>query len=251
MDRLPRAIAHALHQPVLTSTRVSAITRTAGSFGTGIVVEVQRQGTSETLHADYALLAVPLTQLVGMKLSLPPKTLQALKSVQTADAIKIAFEAGRQVQTIKTQEHTGYRIVWSNNLATSSSTQMVHIYGNEQSIHNEFSGERDAQIARAKHLLMATEQTPLPLRNALVVQWSRIPWSNGAAERLPPNALSALQQLRQGVAPLFFASDSLSSLNGWQEGALESAQNAVEQLMRHHRALSNTGAAQGLDYRAA
>jgi monoamine oxidase len=236
MDKLPHAIARALHQPVLTSTQVSAITRENSTFGTGIAVEVLQQGVEKTLHADYALLAVPLTQLVGMKLSLPPKTLKALKSVQTADAIKIAFETERQVQTIKTQEHTGYRIVWTNNLATSSNTQVVHIYGNEQSIHNEFSGDRDAQIARAKHLLTATEQTPLPLLNALVVQWSRLPWTNGAAERLPTTALSALQQLRHGVAPLFFASDSLSSLNGWQEGALESAQNAVAQLIHHHRA---------------
>ncbi len=250
MDRLPHAIAHALHQPVLTSTRVSAITRTTGSFGTGIAVEVQRQGTSETMYADYALLALPLAQLTAMKIGLPPKIWQALKSVQTADAIKIAFDAERKVQKSETQEHADYRIVWSRP-GTSSTSKLVHVYGNAHSIVNDFSLERDSQISAAAHLLMRAEKIPLPLRNPLVVQWSRVPWAKGAAERLPIDKQSALHQLRNGAAPLFFASDSLSSLNGWQEGALESAQNAVAQLMHHHRARSNIGPARAFHHGAA
>jgi monoamine oxidase len=81
----------------------------------------------------------------------------------------------------------------------------------------------------------ASGDPALPLDHPLVVQWSRMPMRSEprrAWRRMPDDAW---RRLRAGVPPLFFAGDALSPLNGWQEGALESAQRAALALMRHAR----------------
>ena len=67
-----------------------------------------------------------------------------------------------------------------------------------------------------------------------MVQWSRIPTRSEpllGCRRMPKTPGTACGR----VPPLFFAGDALSPLNGWQEGALESAQRAALALMRHAR----------------
>ena len=81
----------------------------------------------------------------------------------------------------------------------------------------------------------ATPRNKLEFEAPLVVQWSRIPFARAAAMRLTPQHTAALQQLQAGLPPIFFAGDALSSRNGWQEGALESAEEAVTRLLKRHR----------------
>ena len=66
---------------------------------------------------------------------------------------------------------------------------------------------------RARHIALLAFSQILWGANFAVVKWGLADWP-----------------------PLFFAGDGLSSMNGWQEGAVESAQQAVRQLHRFHAA---------------
>jgi monoamine oxidase len=179
-----------------------------------------------------ALLTLPLHRLATLDLALPASLHAALRDVEVADAIKIAFEtSGRPTQSPAGDD--ALRLFWPAP-GSDPPSRVVTVYGNAAALARDLPPPRSAQIARAEALLRQAAADPaLALAQPLVVQWSRIPLALGAAARLPPDALPAWQRLRAGLPPLFFAGDGLSALNGWQEGALASADHAVRALRRH------------------
>ena len=233
MDAIPRAIAQALRSPVRTNTQVLSVKRTDAAHRRGIAVLTRCNGLAQWLEADYAVIAVPLGQLDALDLELPARVRQGLRSAQSADAIKIAFETGYLPPTESHIARQDKRILWPGG-SLPVAQQIACVYGNAQSLAGEFGVPRHEQIEHAQSLLReAAQQLTLELNNPLVVQWSRIPFASGAATRFRKGDFDALRQLRIGVPPIFFAVDALSSFNGWQEGALESAQHAVQLVIRH------------------
>jgi monoamine oxidase len=232
MDALPKALARALHAPVRTGAQVLGMERTRKP---GVAVWARGAGGVERLEADYLVLAMPLRLLASLAMDLPPEMLQDLQAVQRADAIKIALEtdgswAGSPAAM------TGSHWLLPPCGALPVTQRIASIYGNGDWITRNAIHSPMQAVARARQLLrpaarLATE----PWRHALAVQWSRIPFAEGAASRLPPGATRTLEQLRQGLPPVFWASDALSSLNGWQEGALDSAEEAVQALLAHRQ----------------
>ena len=251
MDAIPRAIAQALRSPVRTNTQVLSVKHTSIAHRSGIAVLTRCNGLTRWLEADYAVIAVPLGQLDALDLDLPARVRQGLRSAQSADAIKIAFETGQLASLERRIAMQGRHILWpSGSLPVAQ--QIACVYGNAQLLAGEFGVPRHEQIEHAQSLLRAAaEQPTLELNNPLVVHWSRIPFANGAAMRFRKRDFNALRQLRSGVPPIFFAGDALSSLNGWQEGALDSAQHAVQLVLQHQGVpFSPTVRVAGADHRA-
>lgn len=234
MDALPRALAQALRMPVRTATTVLGVQPTSTRGQTGVIVWARCGGVTERLEADYTVLALPLGQLATLNLELPRPMQHGLQTVQMADAIKIALEtdgtwAGGNALT------GPHRILQPCGNAPVPQ-HIACVYGNEQAIAHTFLGSRDQQIARARQLLRpAARLATQAWRHPLVVQWSRMPFAAGAAARLPADATRTLAQLQRGLPPVFWASDALSPLNGWQEGALMAAEHAVQALLEHDR----------------
>ncbi len=234
MDALPRALAAALGEPVCTGCEALLVRRLDTRRPVGVRIGYRQDGREHTLDADLALLTMPLHRLAAIDLALPADLLAALPAVEVADAIKIAFEtSGRPTQS--PVGDNALRLFWPAPDSAPPS-RMVTIYGNATALARDLPPPRTAQIARAEALLRQAAADPaLALAQPLVVQWSRIPFALGAAARLPPDAAPAWQRLRAGLPPLFFAGDGLSALNGWQEGALATADHAVRALRRHLR----------------
>lgn len=234
MDALPHALAQALQTPVHTGTAVLRVERTGKAGRAGVAVWVRRREGIERLQADYAVLALPLGAMAQLDSHLPPALRQGLQAVQTADALKIALETdGTWVQGLPTDAQP---LILPPSGRAPVVQRIACVYGNALSIAQLLSGPRTAQIAQAQALLRpAARQAAHAWRHPLVVQWSRIPWASGAAARLQPGAVPTLAALQQGLPPLFWASDALTPLNGWQEGALASAEQAVQALLRHAR----------------
>jgi monoamine oxidase len=197
-----------------------------------------RDGTEHALEADFALLALPLNRLSAIELDLPDAVRAALQDVEVADAIKITFETPVRPPQAPAGDET-LRLLWPSSGTPQfppRPQRIVTVYGNATALTQRLPPTRPGQIVQASALLRQASGDPaLQLDHPLVVQWSRIPHALGAAARLPPDAQDAWHRLRAGVPPLFFAGDALSPLNGWQEGALESAQRAALALMRHAR----------------
>lgn len=238
MDALARALARGLAKPVHTGTQVRGIKLHSTSTGTGATVWVQNSDGDLHLQADCVLLTLPLgllntVAMQGLSDDLP-QTLSA--AVQNADAVKIALETDG---------------TWTTVPATSPDVLLVQpcglipvrqriacVYGNAAWLADRTisTPTPDALIDQAAALLRsASRASTAPWKHPLVVQWSLIPFAESAASRAIPGAVHILARLRQGMPPIFWASDALSSHNGWQEGALESAEQAVRALLQHLR----------------
>lgn len=240
MDTLPRALAQALHTPVRTATTVLGVQRIGAAGQAGVAVWARSGGVTERLEADYAVLALPLNQLAQLDLALPRPMRHDLQTVQTADAIKIALETDGTWAEGNTR--AGQHLILPPCGSAPVPQRIACVYGNAQAIAHTFTGSRAQQIARACQLLRpATRLAALAWRHPLVVQWSRMPFAGGAAARLPESATGTLDHLQRGLPPVFWASDALSPLNGWQEGALASAEQAVQALLTHDRRRTNSG----------
>ena len=234
MDALPSALTDALHEPVRTGCEVLVVRRLDARRPLGVRIGYRQDGHELALDVDCALLTLPLHRLATLDLALPASLHAALRDVEVADAIKIAFEtSGRPTQSPAGDD--ALRLFWPAP-GSDPPSRVVTVYGNAAALARDLPPPRSAQIARAEALLRQAAADPaLALAQPLVVQWSRIPFALGAAARLPPDAAPAWHRLRAGLPPLFFAGDGLSALNGWQEGALASADHAVRALRRHLR----------------
>ena len=237
MDALPQALAQALRAPVRTGTQVLGMARTGMPGQAGVAVWTRAADGLERLEADYLVLALPLGLLASLAMEWPPAMLQDLQAVQRADAIKIALETDGSWAD-RPAAMTGSHLLQPPCGTQPVAQRIACVYGNGDWIARNAIHSQAQAVARARQLLRpAARLATQPWGHALVVQWSRMPFAGGAAFRLPPGASRTLEQLRQGLPPVFWASDALSPPNGWQEGALDSAERAVQALLEHqHRA---------------
>lgn len=239
MDQIPQAMAQSLHSPVHTDTRVVAIRHKRAPLHAGVSILTQSGAHTQQYEADYALITAPLALLAGIAIDLAQPFREAIKHLQTADSIKVAFESTERAFAQPIEEVDGIRLHWPSG-ESPLPQKICSVYGNARAIETAFSTPRPAQITHARRLLqMAHPNPPMHLEAPLVVQWSRIPFQQGAAAQLRPGTAPLLRQLQAGLPPFFFAGDTLSSLNGWQEGALESAERAVRGLCAHHTLAKN------------
>lgn len=234
MDAFVQGIAASLRNTVTTQCHVHSVVHDGPKAGANFRVEWVGPGGDGSEHAHAVVIAVPLNRL--SKLQLPKPVHRAIGQVEAADAIKLAFETTilREVSIDEALSLTeGLRIVWPAPIEYPTQN-IVTVYANRQTPQGLLRAPRDQQIAMATELLRKQlQQSPLDLQNPLVVQWERIPHQCAAAARLASGQAARIQQLKTAYAPVFFAGDSLSTLNGWQEGAVESGQEAAE-AVRHY-----------------
>jgi monoamine oxidase len=176
--------------------------------------------------ADLAIIALPAAQWSRLSITGSALAWPARKPLTHADAIKIAGLS----QMPLTSGFSSHLIAPGLQLITPPTGRVLTLYGNSQALSDLLQGPRAEQIQKV-HARLRTHLLSIEEHSALVVQWSRIPHQGAAATRIDDERWAA--QLRAGSPPLFFASDSLSEDNGWQEGALESAERAVAGLFSH------------------
>lgn len=241
MDALPYAMAHALSRPIQTGCQVLSVKKQSAKEHPQARIEFVCKENHQWLEADSVVMALPLGRLAAIDLALPSHMALDLRRVQSADALKIAFEAAfKPIARTSTPggiaaSHDPVRILWPTG-EVPHPQRVMGLYGNALSLATRFNTPRPQQIAAARDWLRMALENPAPdLCHPLSVQWSCIPHQTGAAARLEQNAHVTLRQLQHGIPPLFFAGDALSSLNGWQEGALQSGQTAARAVAQYLR----------------
>ena len=220
MDGLPRALAARLRAPVQLRTALVA----ARSGGKGVRPEgkgLRLWVRTPTAEIEWQTDAVLFTALPGRLFAIDhdlPALQASLRQIQQRDALKIALTAG-QAAPIPLPASSGMQA-----LTPRRYPGLAVLYGNQMALDGALRGGREQQIRNAQRLWGS------PTENPLLVRFADLPGIGAAAEHLP----AALRhRLAAGLPPWFFASDALSALNGWQEGALISAQRAVRQIERH------------------
>ena len=235
MDRIAYALADQLQPEIYYGAEVTAIRRISTSSGTGVRLEGRTATEEGALEVDYAIVTIPPSVLRSIPNDFSAAARTAISQVQYANPTKIAFQSPRFWET-DDQIYGG--ISW-----TDSEIQQIWYpsggLGEEQGIvvgSYLFGGSQATTFAnlspesRIERALTYGERVHSQYRENLgrgiSVAWSKVPYTYGGWASSVPSTL-----LQAPDGPFLFAGDHLTYLPGWQEGAVISALNALNNLM--------------------
>jgi monoamine oxidase len=252
MDRIPYAFARALPSDMIRyECPVTEIT----TGDKHVTVAYIKGGAAQTVTADYCICTLPLSILAGTKSNFSPAAKQAFTAMPMAAAYKIAWQAPRFWEK-ENHIYGGISflkdvvdLVWYPSANLFSPTGVVISgFGTER---NDFGplakGNGDSSMGPTAFGALPTVDAKLDasrsaveklhpgrshlLEKPIFVSWAKIPYSLGcfANNRLPGSA-AAYSQLESPEGRTYFASDYLSHLVAWQEGAVLSAHHAIERI---------------------
>jgi len=231
MDKIAYGFAEQLQEDIYYGAEVTAIRRTA----TGVRIEGRAGDESGAIEADYAVIALPPSVLKSIPNDFSNETQNAISSVQYAKPTKIAFQSPRFWES---EEQIYGGISWTD-------PNILQIwypsggFGQEQGIivgsylfggsHAE-SFANLSPAARIERALSGGEKIHPQYRESLArgisVAWGRVPYTLGGWSNSNPSSL-----LQRADGPFLFAGDHLTYLQGWQEGAVISSINALDNLL--------------------
>ena len=265
MDRIAYAFATSLGSVIHFDSPVTELRKTAH----GVRVAYTGKGSAHTLEADLCVSCLPLNQLAKFPADLSPAVRTVITSCTYADAYKVAWESRRFWE----QDDNIYGglefcgdtcgTVWlpSANLFSERGV-LVSGYGfsspedfDRMSLDQKFATSR--RSIEKLHPGRGHE-----LQNPMYVGWHRMPWNEGSwidtydpepapARDTTANAVNSKSPRRRASqeattspgyhamlepdGPIYFATDGLSHVNAWQEGAALSARRAVNLIAQRTR----------------
>jgi monoamine oxidase len=252
MDRIPYAFAKALPAGMIQyDAAVTEIT----TGDKNVTVAYTKGGSAQTVTADYCICTLPLAVLAATKNNFSPAAKQAINGMPMAAAFKIAWESPRFWEK-ENHIYGGISflkdtidLVWypSANLFSSRGV-VISGFGTER---NDFGaitrGNGDSSMTPTAFGALPSIEAKLAasrsavetlhpgrghlLEKPIYVSWLKIPYSLGCfANNRLPGSDGPYRQLENPEGRLYFASDYLSHLVAWQEGAVLSAHHAIERI---------------------
>jgi monoamine oxidase len=231
MDRIARAFEAQVQNNIIYQAAVTEIRKTA----TGArVVYNDLFGTPTTIDADFCVVTIPATVLGSIANDFSAGHQAEITNFSYTSAVRVAFQSRRfweqdhniyggiswTKQDITQIWYPNYRFGQTNgivlgayifdgppgdNFTSQSPAQRINSTLTQASnVHPEFAGEAARGIS---------------------VAWKKMPFQLGAWGKSVPNVLLTPD------ANIVFAGEHLSILQGWQEGAILSAYNAIENVV--------------------
>lgn len=238
MDRIAYALADQLQDEIYYGAEITAIRRT-GSTSSGVNSGVRLEGRTATeegaLEVDYAIVTIPPSVLRSIPNDFSAAVQNAIAQVQYANPTKIAFQSPRFWE-IDEQIYGG--ISWTDPEILQmwypsggfgeSQGILVGSYlfgGSHATTFANLSPEARIELAlsRGERIHPQYRQN---LSRGISIAWSKVPYTYGGWASSAPSTL-----LQAPDGPFMFAGDHLTYLPGWQEGAVISALNALNNLL--------------------
>ncbi|MFK7864142.1 MAG: flavin monoamine oxidase family protein [Pseudohongiellaceae bacterium] len=230
MDKIAYALAAQLEENIYYNVEVTAIRRS----GTGVRIEGRTPELSGSIEADYAIITIPPPILRTIANDFSSATQSAIGQVRMANPTKIAFQSPRfwekeeQIYGGISWTDPGIRQVWYPSGGFGQDQGVIvgsYLFGGSNASHfSNLSPE-----ARIEFALAAGEKIHPSYRGNLnkgiSVAWSNVNYSRGGWAVSNPSAV-----LQKPDGPFLFAGDHLTYLQGWQEGAVMSGLNALNNL---------------------
>lgn len=230
MDKIAYALADQVEDNVFYNVEVTAIRR----FGEGVRIEGRTPELSGAVEADYAIVTVPPSVLRTIPNDFSAAAQNAISQIQMANPTKIAFQSPRFWEK---EEQIYGGISW-----TDPDIRQIWYpsggFGQSQGIivgSYLFGGSRASSFAsltpeaRVNFALAAGEKIHPSYRSNLSkgisVAWSNVRYARGGWSVSNPSTV-----LQDPDGPFLFAGDHLTYLQGWQEGAVISGLNALNNL---------------------
>jgi monoamine oxidase len=239
MDRIAQAFYQRLRHRVRLNAEVTAIRR--APTGAHVIWKDTRSNSNHVEIAETAIITIPLTILRTIDADFSPVIKAAIATPDYVPAGKVAFEAQRRFWELDHQIYGG--ISWTTRDITqiwypSAGFQqqkgiLLGAYIWSREIGGRFAARSPAQ--RIESALSDGEALHPSSRKYLTkgisVAWKNIPYSRGAwVEWSDADRSTHYKALLNGDGPFLFAGEHMSYINGWQEGAVQSAFHTLRHL---------------------
>jgi monoamine oxidase len=231
MDQIARAFEQAVMDDIIYEAEVREIRKT--SDGVNIVYQ-DAGGGSLSIAADYCICSIPATVLRQINNDFSTQHAAAIQSFVYTQTVKVAYQSRRFWE----QEQSIYGgISWTDQDITQI-WYPSHGFGQEQGIlvgaytFGQTHSQNLSNLPPALRISQVTTQAgrlhiqfTQEASRGISVAWRKVPFQLGAWGASSPGILTSADD------NIFFAGEHLSLLQGWQEGAVLSAYNAIDQIV--------------------
>ena len=234
-DLIPRALANEL-----PDVRLRAVVQAIRIQPDEVAVTYTQNASALTIHADFAVLAIPLTtaRLIEYSPPLPPAHQSMVNEVSYGAVTKVLIQYRKRFW-----DDMG----WNGRLTTDSPIVITwfatsHIQGEGGVITvytggapgGKLSGLSDEERTR---LAVAEIEKHFPGSSNLIEQTATVAWPNepftrGSYMALAPGQVTAhWRTLFEPAGRLYFAGEHASPIQGFMEGAVESGQRVAASII--------------------
>lgn len=227
MDRIARAFEAQVVNNIIFDAIVTEIRKTAN----GVRIVYDRMGAATSIDADYCIPTIPAPVLAAIPNDFSPTHQNEIANFQYSSAVRLSFQSRRFWE----QEHNIYggiswtdqeiTQIWYPNYGFGKPNGIVlgaYIFDGPagDAFTNRTPQQRvDAALVQATNV--HAEFTNEAARG-ISVAWKKVPFQLGGWGTSDPGVLLTPDD------NIFFAGEHLSILQGWQEGAILSAYQAID-----------------------
>jgi monoamine oxidase len=245
-DQLPKAIAATLGARIKYETQVLTIAHETG----GVVITVRDKTGQHAIAGDHCIctLPFPLLRDVVITPAFSDRKMEAIRRYGLYAAARAVFQTRTQfwrhdprgsldgLQIVGTDTVAG-RIWNTSRLQPDPTLGMLHSYMLDE---HAIAFARTPPAERLTTWIDVIAQTLPGIRDEVVASYSKVwhedPWQKGAFAFLQPNDFRwAWPAARRAEGRVHFAGEHTSLWPGWQNGALESAERCVQEVLEAPR----------------
>jgi monoamine oxidase len=233
-DRLPRALARKLRNPVQLESVVREIQRTTGE----VRLKVEHHGRLEELRCDFCIAAIPATTLRSVRFdpALPAEQHRAIADLGYGMATKVLLQFDRpfwrrqdRPRAFGTDLPTG--AVWDASEEQGRAPAILCLLagGNASAEVREIAASEGDQGLLAR---LAWLGPPARLQARAIVPWEEDPWVRGGYGVFGPRFDPSLRPwLARPAGRVLFAGEHTSGeWQGYMNGAIESGLRAAAEV---------------------
>ena len=231
MDR----IANAFKNQVAGDIQYESIVKEIRKIANGVRVVYEKSSIMTSLEVDYCVCTIPAPVLKDIPNDFSSEFQQEISNFGYSSAGKLAFQSKRFWE----KDHNIYGgISWTDQDITQiwypsfgfgkSEGILVGAYIWGTTAANSFANQTPQQritAAMTQGSILHSEYTS-EVTHGISVSWLKVPYQMGAYGYSTPNVLLNPDD------NIFFAGEHLSILQGWQEGAILSAYNAIDGIVK-------------------
>lgn len=249
MDRIVDGFVRATGRMITYDTEAVRIARSGGRAQ--VSVRSRRGGTISTIEADHVICTIPLTVLksIDSDFTDPVRRAIAAGAATYIPALKVAYEAKRRWWELDHHIYGG--ISWTSREITqiwypshafhARSGAIVGAYIWDHKAGSKYSAMTPAQriAAAAADCEAVHPGFGRMVGSGLTVAWANVPFTLGGWAEWDDDKAARRDHypvLVAGDGPVQFAGEHMSHINGWQEGAVQSAHIAVRRIAETVRA---------------
>jgi monoamine oxidase len=237
MDKLAHALAEQVKTLISTNREVAMISTSPK----GVRVGHCKSGTKcspqdmEYTEADYCISTIPLPILRNIENNFSIKYQNAISAVEFAYTCKVGWQADRRFWEENDQMYGGISYInhnitqmWYPSAGYFTDKGILtgaYNYGVRAAYMTALSPSERKQLAAEGAALLHPEFAKhVQKEKGITIAWKNIPYQAGGWADWDPSHRSHYATLLQPEGRFWVAGDQVSYLDGWQEGAIRSAQ---------------------------